>query len=194
MKRSVCLFLFLTINTILFAQAQTWRSELYPENWKAPGDANFYSDKLIQDFSYAGYHRGEKEIPFRTQQVLDVTRPPYNADHTGMKDVTAILQKAIHDVGQLKQGGIVYLPKGTYKISPDTAKDYCLLIDHSHVVLRGAGPGETFLYNSSIIMRGKAIIKIGTGNSWASEGQNKELLKGFDETGENNSSAKCIWL
>ncbi|OBZ14943.1 hypothetical protein A8L34_13765 [Bacillus sp. FJAT-27264] len=38
-----------------------WRSSLYPENW-TPG----YTDaqgRFLQDFSYAGYWRGEKTIP-----------------------------------------------------------------------------------------------------------------------------------
>jgi hypothetical protein len=39
----------------------TWRSSLYPENWK-PGfkDSN---DRFLHDFSYAGYHQGEIDIP-----------------------------------------------------------------------------------------------------------------------------------
>ncbi|RDV17216.1 hypothetical protein DXT99_01540 [Pontibacter diazotrophicus] len=158
------------------AQAQTWRSELYPQGWQPPIEADFYSDKLIQDFSYAGYHRGEKEIPFKARAVLDVTKPPYNADNTGTLDVTAILQKAIDDAGQRKQGGVVYLPKGTYQVNPVTDKNYCLRIARSHVVLRGAGPGETFLYNASSNMRSKAIISIENGNSWTGTGENKTLL------------------
>ncbi|WP_217582167.1 hypothetical protein, partial [Lysinibacillus sp. GbtcB16] len=44
------------------AQAGTpWRSSLYPPDW-TPG----YKDaqgRFLQDFSYAGYWRGEKSIP-----------------------------------------------------------------------------------------------------------------------------------
>ena len=41
--------------------ASTWRSVLYPENW-TPGYTNS-SGQFLHDFSYAGYERGEKDIP-----------------------------------------------------------------------------------------------------------------------------------
>ena len=43
--------------------------------------------------------------------VLDITKPPFNADPTGMVDATAIIQAA------LDSSNIVYLPNGTYLIS-----------------------------------------------------------------------------
>ena len=141
--------------------AQTWRSELYPDAGTSPAAANFYTDKLLQDFSFAGYHLGTKEVPTVSARVLDVTRPPYGADATGSEDATALIQKALDDAGQ-RGGGVVYLPKGTYKVSPVADKNYCLLIRHSGVVLRGDGPGQTFLYNASATMRSKAI-----GDLWA---------------------------
>jgi len=175
MKKSILLILFLT-TFLCQTKAQTWRSELYPANWQEPTKANFYSDKLIQDFSYAGYHRGEQEIPVKTQNLVDVTQAPYNADNTGKQDVTNILQKALDDIGAKPGGGIVYLPKGTYQVSPQGQNNYCLLIRHSNVVLRGFGSGHTFIYNASTAMRGKAIIKIDNGNSWATDGPNKQKI------------------
>jgi hypothetical protein len=48
--------------------------------------------------------------------VIDVTKPPYNADNTGKTDVGAILTQALND--QRTSGNwavsIVYLPNGTY--------------------------------------------------------------------------------
>lgn len=176
MKRIIFLSLFLIISLIINAQAQSWRSELYPKNWQPPTASNFYSDKLIQDFSYAGYHRGEKEVPTKTGPLLDVTKPPYNADNTGKQDVTAILQKAIDDTGRKKKGGIVYLPKGTFKVNPVAGKNYCLRINRSYVVLRGAGTGQTFVYNASANMRNKTIITVDNGNSWANTGDDKQLI------------------
>lgn len=176
MKRGIKLSAILILCLILNVNAQTWRSKLYPDNWQPPSTSDFYRDMLIQDFSYAGYHRGEKEIPVKKQIMLDVTKPPYNADHTGKQNVTAILQKAIDDAGRLKQGGIVYLPKGTYKVSPLGDNDYCLRIEHSYVVLSGSGPGQTFIYNSSANMRSKAIITIRSGTSWAKTGENKKQI------------------
>ena len=43
--------------------ARTWRSSLYPADWKPPVGLSFAGDKMIQDFSYAGYRRGEVGIP-----------------------------------------------------------------------------------------------------------------------------------
>ncbi len=50
--------------------------------------------------------------------VADIvlTEAPYNADSTGVADVTAILQKAIDDCAQ-NGGGTVWLPKGEYRLT-----------------------------------------------------------------------------
>jgi hypothetical protein len=50
--------------------------------------------------------------------VVDITRPPYNADKTGKTDCSAILTTAL--TNERTQGnwgcGIVYLPNGTYLV------------------------------------------------------------------------------
>jgi len=46
---------------------------------------------------------------------LDVTKPPYNADNSGAKDVTQALQEAIHDA--YRHNLVTWFPKGTYLIS-----------------------------------------------------------------------------
>ena len=50
--------------------------------------------------------------------VADVvlTEAPYNADNTGKKDVTGIIQKAIDDCFR-KGGGTVWLPEGEYRVT-----------------------------------------------------------------------------
>lgn len=169
-------YFLVSLTMMLFAfaaNAQTWRSELYPANGKANSAGNFYTDKFIQDYSFAGYHRGEKAIPVVNQNIIDVTKPPYKVDNTGKKDVTHILQEAIDAAG--KKGGVVYLPAGTYKISPGNNK-YCLLVQHSNVVIRGDGAGKTFLYNASNEMRQKIILKVSAGTSWSSDGRNKKQV------------------
>lgn len=47
--------------------------------------------------------------------LLDVTRPPYQADPTGKKDSTEALQRAINDARD--QGLVCFFPQGTYLIS-----------------------------------------------------------------------------
>lgn len=146
--------------------AQTWRSSLYPENWK-PG----YSDKegrFLHDFSYAGYRYGE-QIPDVNQNIVDVTVSPYFADNTGNKDATSSIQKAIDDVGK-KGGGVVYLPAGEYALSIDSTKNYALILHRDNVVLRGAGADKTFLKNTTSSFRGKQVIYvIGFKSSWRSK-------------------------
>ena len=132
----------------------TWRSKLYPENWK-PGFKDS-EDRFLHDFSYAGYHQGEKEIPFVQNNIVDATLPPYNADKSGVTDVTAVIQKALNDVGQ-SGGGVVYLPAGTYKVNPGIV-DHALRIQYNNTILRGAGTDSTFIFNNNSYMRQKNII------------------------------------
>jgi hypothetical protein len=135
-----------------------WRSTLYPEDW-TPGYAD-EQGRFLHDFSYAGYHMGEVNIPpDPCGATLDVTQAPYHADHTGVLDATLAIQAAI-DAAGAAGGGIVYLPPGTYRIKPPSGADCALSISHSGVVLRGAGPGETFLFNDETYMRFKSVIRV----------------------------------
>ncbi len=43
--------------------APAWESELYGPGWQATPALSFETDKIIQDFSYAGYRRGELPLP-----------------------------------------------------------------------------------------------------------------------------------
>ena len=138
--------------------AQAWRSTLYPENWTPPGETVFFtSDKLIQDFSYAGYRRGEEPIPNIAGSVFNVTA--YGADATGASDSTVAVQNAI-DAAAAAGGGVVFLPAGTFQVSPQGDNTHCLRISTSNIVLRGAGTAATFLLNTSYTMTGKAVIQI----------------------------------
>lgn len=153
---------------------ETWRSELYPEGWVPPSSEKFETDKFLQDFSYAGYHRGEKEVPRITSPVFDVTS--YGADATGVSDSTSAIQRAIDEAGE-RGGGVVYLPSGTFKISPQGADTAALRIGHGNVVLRGAGQDRTFLFNSSYMMRSKSIILAqGAEERWKQEPANGPVI------------------
>ena len=137
--------------------AAPWRSTLYPDNW-TPGFADG-TGRFFHDFSQAGYRSGDIPIPDRTAPVTDVTRPPYNADSTGATDTTRALQNAIDAVG-LSGGGIVYLPQGHYRISPQGDDNSALKIRDDRVILRGAGADRTFLFNTAVKMRNKRVITL----------------------------------
>lgn len=141
------------------AQAQ-WRSVLYPETGYEPAAANLDTDKVLQDFSYAGYRAGAVAIPTPTGPVFNVTAAPYNADPTGTLDATSAIQSAIN-AAKAAGGGVVFLPAGTYRLSVPTGQPQALLINASNIVLRGAGVGQTFLLNTTTVdLRSKAVIRV----------------------------------
>lgn len=148
--------MYLLLLCVLGAQSQdAWRSALYPESWE-PGYADS-EGRFLHDFSYAGYHGGEKEIPQADHNVVNVLLPPYSADNQGRKDATKAIQAAI-DAVAAQGGGVVYLPEGEYVISADENKEYCLLIKHHNVVIRGDGAGRTFIKNTTWRMREKTVF------------------------------------
>lgn len=125
-----------------------WYSEIYPKDWqpldrggKATSDGRF-----LHDFSYAGYHNGNRPIPDSPPgAVYDVVKD-YGADATGKADATTAIQSAI-DAAAQNGGGVVYLPAGTFKLVIPSGKNEALRISSSRVVLRGAGKDRSFLFN-----------------------------------------------
>lgn len=131
---------------------------LYPENWQPPDESvSFHTDKIIQDFSYAGYRRGEEPIPAIRGPIFDATA--YGADPTGATDSTVSIQAAI-DAATAVGGGVVFLPAGEFRVAPQGSNNFALRIASSNIILRGAGRTQTFLLNTAYIMRGKAVVQI----------------------------------
>ncbi len=144
-----------------------WESALYDATWSATPALSFETDKIIQDFSFAGYRRGELPLPVTPPgATFDVTS--YGADAAGAADSTLAIQAAI-DAAETAGGGIVWMPAGLYQVSPQAGTGACLTIEGSGVVLRGAGVGQTFLLNTETMMRQAVIIDIkGPSNAaWA---------------------------
>ncbi len=162
----------------------SWRSTLYPHNWK-PG----YQDskgRQLHDFSFAGYQRSELSIPDKVPGVVvNVTGKGYDADNAGKNDATAAIQKAILDVGS-KGGGVVWLPAGTYKVKPPKGASAALWIKDSKVVIRGAGRARTFIHNTDYKMRGKAILSVrpAISASWTSPDGAEYYLSANAQPGE----------
>lgn len=142
------------------ASTQAWESSLFTSGWQpAPGGVSFETDKIIQDFSFAGYRRGEVPLPASPPGLIYNAVAAYGADPTGTIDSTTAIQNAINAAASAG-GGIVWLPAGTYRISPQGSNNYCLQIAASGVVLRGAGAGQTFLRCTETVMRDKNIILV----------------------------------
>lgn len=151
------LLLLLALGATAAAGAETWRSSLYPADWK-PGYAD-PEGRFLHDFSYAGYHAGERPLPRRTHHVIDVTAPPYGADGSGVRDATAAIQSAL-DAAAEAGGGVVFMPAGTYRVAPAGNATFALQLSGDNVVLRGAGADKTFLFNDSLAMRNKRVILV----------------------------------
>jgi hypothetical protein len=141
-----------------------WRSQLYPTNWQ-PG-VDMGAGKMLPDFSYAGYHRGEQQIP-------DISGPVYNVINYGARpndvgDDAGAIQAAI-DAAENNGGGVVYLPTGTYYVKPTyhaawsgdpNGYPWALLVTKSGVVMRGDGPEKTEIFYDSTYSSKGGIIRI----------------------------------
>ncbi len=147
-----------------------WSSELYGADWSAFPTASFLSDKILQDFSYAGYARGERPIPTSGSLPRFNAVELFGADPNGIQDSTAAIQKALDAAGRAG-GGEVFLPEGTYRIEVPASRSCALHVKFSNVVLRGAGPELTKILNSTTEMRGKQIILVEPWpkSNWAEE-------------------------
>jgi hypothetical protein len=95
------------------------------EKWNAAG--------RLPDFSYAGYHAGETQIPTAPKQ-RDFKKD-FQAKGDGVSDDSAALLNAIQSI----QNGVLFIPAGTYVIAKR------IDISKGNLVLRGDGPGKTIL-------------------------------------------------
>ncbi len=107
---------------------------------------NERSKSALPDFSYAGYHRGERSIPngsnLKIFNVLDFGAKP-NDD---ISDREAI-QEAI-DAANKNGSGIVFFPKGRFIVNDDSTLEKGIVSKGSNIILRGSGsgPGGTELF------------------------------------------------
>ncbi len=162
MKKFICLLLILImcLPTVAMAEevtepvAETWRSVLYPEDW-VPG---YTTDDgmFIQDFSYAGYHMGERDLPDSIGDVFNVV--DYGADPTGEGYSTDAIQEAV-DAAQEAGGGTVYIPEGIFKVRPAVlGSEAVIRIDSSNILIKGAGSDKTKIYNDEPYMRSTSVF------------------------------------
>lgn len=95
---------------------------------------------VLPDFSYAGYHFSEKQIPDVSEKkhfnVVDYGATPDDnqSDEEG-------IQAAILAAEKNEGGGVVFFPPGKFLLSADTNNRKQIRISKSNIVLKGSGKG-----------------------------------------------------
>ncbi|WPO78232.1 DUF4955 domain-containing protein [Flavobacterium sp. KACC 22761] len=137
-RKGLILLLNLFAITAIFAQKEAKIFEKYKK------DRN-----VLPDFSYAGYHQGEEEIPNVTNyKIFDVTS--FGAKpNDDISDKTAI-QSAI-DAANKNGSGIVFFPKGRFLVNEEGDAANSIISKKGHIIFRGSGSGPegTELYTKN---------------------------------------------
>lgn len=121
-------FLFLIIGIISGQESCLWN--------------DFKNKKLkeetpeLPDFSYAGYHHGEKAIPDVDYKIFDVTDFGAVSDDN-ISDKAAIRQAVAAAVKN--KSGIVFFPKGRFLVNEDNDDINPIIIKGENIVFRGSG-------------------------------------------------------
>ena len=123
----------------------TVEQEWWPEILSNSGETDVY----LPDFSYAGYHWGEKLLPQLepTMHVAD-----FGAIPDDEKDDTEALKKAFKAANEVQGPVVLKLDKGRYIL-----KDI-LYIDRSNFVLQGSGSGT----DGTVIYMPQPLNKLAT--------------------------------
>src|SRR6185369_10706586 len=122
----------LTLAGILFLGLALSANGAFSALWGRNGES-WTPKSRLPDFSYAGYHCGEQPLPDLSPGVSVKT---FGAKGDGRTDDTAAFLQALATVKK----GAIEVPPGRYVITD------ILEINHSGVVLRGAGPDKTVLF------------------------------------------------
>jgi hypothetical protein len=112
--------------------SEPWRSALYPEDWE-PGFRDT-QDRGFADFSYAGYRHGEPppSPPWPTLNLVE-----FGADPKAQQPSDAAVSAAL--AAAPLSGAVLEFPAGRYRFEDR------IVVDRGALVLRGAGPQQTFL-------------------------------------------------
>lgn len=121
------------ISVVLSLTASAWLSAAeYSQLWGRSGE-KWSPESRLPDFSYAGYHCGEKELP---KVARGVSVKDFGAKGDGKTDDTEAFLKAISTVKQ----GAIEIPPGRYRITK------ILEIKRPNLVLRGVSPERSVLH------------------------------------------------
>ena len=95
-------------------------------------------ESLLLNFSYAGYHHGEKGIPEVNHKIFNVC--DYGAVPNDGKSDRSAFEAAIK-AAEKHGSGVIFFPKGRYHLRPENAPNAPIVISGSNIVLRGEGCG-----------------------------------------------------
>ncbi len=123
--------------------------------------------------------------------AINVTQGPYNADSTGVSDVTTALQNAMN--AGSASGQTVYLPAGTYKISSP--------LNVNNVTVQGAGEWYTVLTGTHVEFAGQIspasnnvnVSNLAIFGNVAVRNDSDGSVNGFNG-GFSNSSFSNVWI
>ncbi|WP_316751378.1 DUF4955 domain-containing protein [Pedobacter gandavensis] len=114
---------------------------------------------VLPDFSYAGYHWSEKELPALTgKKVFNVA--DYGAIPNDELFDDASIQKAVNAAEANPGGGIVFFAPGKYLIAPDGDAKKQIRISKSGIILKGSGSGAggTEIYQANMRIHGRQFL------------------------------------
>jgi hypothetical protein len=114
---------------------------------------------VLPDFSYAGYHFSEKEIPSVSGRKQFNVKD-YGAIPNDDKFDDEAIQKAVDAAEKNSGGGVVFFPPGKFLIAPDTDSLKSIRVSKSNIVFKGSGSGNggTELYQATMRINGRQII------------------------------------
>lgn len=93
----------------------------------------------LPDFSYAGVNYSETQIPSPNLKIFNVTEFGAIAnDQKSDKDAIVAAIRAAERNGS----GIVYFPKGRFRVNEDSDKKEPIVITSGNIIFRGEGAGE----------------------------------------------------
>jgi pectate lyase-like protein len=122
----------LAIGVVSLLPVEATLAQVHSELWGVAGE-KWGAESRLPNFSYAGYHCGEADIP--DLPVVANVRT-FGAKGDGEADDTQAFLNAIAQT----DGGAIYIPPGRYKLTK------VIEIRKPNLVLRGAGPDQTTLY------------------------------------------------
>ncbi|PTQ93960.1 pectate lyase-like protein [Mucilaginibacter yixingensis] len=110
------------------------------------------SKSVLPDFSYVGYHCGEKPVPeitnYKVFNVVDFGARP-NDDVSDKKAIQAAINAA-----NSNGSGIVFFPKGRFLVNDDSTLTKGIVSKGSRIIFRGSGsgPGGTELFMKAMMV------------------------------------------